>query len=233
VLAEKAVLPPFGVCGGAAGATNRFWVRREGARVQPSPLPGKVSAFPLERGDVLVMESSGGGGFGDPLERDPARVAADVGEGYVTPDAAEAIYGVVLRAGKPVPAATVTRRTELRATRVRLRIVAGSGLDAVSGRVARLSADAITRLGVAPGAVVEFVNPRGAPLRAWVADRAAVPGADRASVAGSSVAGSLVAELAPIALAMLGVADGAEVEVRAVHSGALAASNRGSGAESG
>src|SRR5206468_3751909 len=76
VLAEKAVLPPFGVCGGRAGATNRFWVRRHGERVQPSSLPGKVSAFPLEPGDVLLMESSGGGGFGDPLERDPARGAA-------------------------------------------------------------------------------------------------------------------------------------------------------------
>jgi N-methylhydantoinase B len=46
------------------------------------------------------MESSGGG-FGDPLERDPARVAADMSEGYVTPEAAEAIYGVVLRDGVP------------------------------------------------------------------------------------------------------------------------------------
>src|SRR5439155_58113 len=65
VLAEKAVLPPFGVCGGGAGATNRFWVRRDGRRVPSSPLPGKVSGFPLEPGDVLLMESSGGGGFGD------------------------------------------------------------------------------------------------------------------------------------------------------------------------
>ncbi len=39
--------------------------------VQPSALPGKVSAFPVQLDDVLLMESSGGGGFGDPLERDP------------------------------------------------------------------------------------------------------------------------------------------------------------------
>jgi N-methylhydantoinase B len=222
VLAEKAVLPPFGVCGGAAGATNRFWVRRDGERIQPSPLPGKVSAFPLEHGDVFLMESSGGGGFGDPLERDPARVAADVGEGYVTPGAAEAIYGVVLRAGEPDLAATAARRAELRAARVRLRVVAGTGLDARSGRVTRLSAEAATRLGVVPGAVVEFVNPLGAPLRAWVAGLAAVPGAG-----GSPVGGSPIAELAPVALRMLAVADGTEVEVRAVHSGALTAPIRG------
>src|SRR5207237_9261140 len=81
VLAEKAVLPPFGVCGGGAGSTNRFWLRRDGRRVEASPLPGKVSGFPLEPGDLLLMESSGGGGFGDPLERDPARVAPDVARG--------------------------------------------------------------------------------------------------------------------------------------------------------
>ena len=211
VLAEKAVLPPFGVCGGGPGATNRFWVRRDGARIQPSPLPGKVSAFPLELGDVLLMESSGGGGFGDTLARDPARVVADVGEGYVTPAAAEAIYGVVLRAGQPDEAATTARRAELRAARVRLRVVAGAGLDAQNGRAVRLSAEAAARLGVGSGAVVEFVNPRGAPLRAWVAGVSAARGAG----------GSMVAELAPIALGMLVEGDGGVVEVRALHTGVL------------
>jgi len=186
-------------------------VRRNGERVQPSSLPGKVSGFPLERGDVLLMESSGGGGFGDPLERDPARVAADVGEGYVTPAAAEAVYGVVLREGVPDLAATATRRATLRTARFRVRVMTGSGLDSPSGREVRLSSAAATRLGVAPGAVVEFVNPQGAPLRAWVARTVTAP------VAG----GAPLAELAPIALRMLGVVEGTEVEVRRVHTGVL------------
>jgi N-methylhydantoinase B len=215
VLAEKAVLPPFGVCGGGAGATNRFWVRRDGRRVQPSPLPGKVSAFPLEPGDVLLMESSGGGGFGDPLERDPSRVVADLGEGYVTPGAAETIYGVVLRDGlrdgAPDAAATEARRAELRTARPRIRLVAGPGLDAGGGRQIRLGADVAARLGVTPGAVVELVNVRGAPLRAWVASVMPLGSAGAAPMA----------EIAPEALRMLGVADGAAVEVRAVHSGVL------------
>src|SRR5437667_11449005 len=50
VLAEKAVLPPFGVCGGEAGACNRVWVARNGAASAPAPLPGKVGAFPIEAG---------------------------------------------------------------------------------------------------------------------------------------------------------------------------------------
>ena len=210
VLAEKAVLPPFGVCGGAAGATNRFWVRRNNERVQPSPLPGKVSGFPLQLGDVLLMESSGGGGFGDPLERDSARVAADVGEGYITPAAAKVVYGVILRGGVPDEAATAARRAELRRARLRVRVVAGAGLDVQRGRAVRLSTPIIDRLGAAPGAVLEFINPRGAPLRVWIEGVAAS--------GGESVP---TAELAPIALRMLAVADGAEVEVRAVHPGML------------
>jgi N-methylhydantoinase B len=210
VLAEKAVLPPFGVCGGGAGSTNRFWVRRDGRRVEASPLPGKVSGFPLEPGDVVLMESSGGGGFGDPLERDPARVAADVAEGYVTAAAAEAIYGVVLREGEPDARASAAGRAELRAARPRVLMLAAEGLDAERGREIRLGADVAARLGVAPGAVVELVNPRGAPLRAWVA-----------SLITSSPVGRPRAEVAPIALRMLAITDGTEVEVRAIHSGAL------------
>ncbi len=210
VLAEKAVLPPFGVCGGAAGAPNRFYVRRDGHAIEPSPLPGKVSGFPLEPGDVLMMESSGGGGFGDPLDRDPALVAADVAEGYVTRAAAEAIYGLVWSGGAIDALATAARRAALRAARPRVRLTAAEGLDTERGRAIRLDATTAGRLGVAAGAVVELVNPRGAPLRAWVASVMLGDGHR--------------AEVSAAALRMLTLAAGAEVEVRAVHSGFLGAS---------
>jgi hypothetical protein len=61
---------------------------------------------------------------------------------------------------------------------------------------------------VSVGAIVELVNPDGAPLRAWVVSL--VPGNGRR------------AEVAPAALGMLAIADGAEVEVRRVHGGMLA-----------
>jgi N-methylhydantoinase B len=207
VLAERAVLPPFGVCGGGAGATNRFWIRRDGQAVQPSPLPGKVSAFPVEPGDVLLMESSGGGGFGDALERDPAMVAADLTEGYVTPAAAEAIHGVVLANGAIDARATAARRAQLRAARHRVRLAAAAGVETARGRAIRLDAVTAQALGVETGGVVELVNPRGAPLRAWVVGL--LPGNDRR------------AEIAPAALGMLALTDGAEAEVRAVHTGTL------------
>jgi N-methylhydantoinase B len=206
VLAERAVLPPFGVCGGGAGATNRFWIRRDGRPVQPSPLPGKVSAFPIEEGDVLLMESSGGGGFGDPLERDPARVLADLAEGYVTPGAAESIYGVVLSGGAVDLAATAARRDELRARRRRVRLLATDETETARGRPIRIDAATAQALGVGVGGVVELVNPRGAPLRAWVTDL--LPGNGHR------------AALSPAALRMLAAGDD-EVEIRAVHSGAL------------
>ena len=206
VLAEKAVLPPFGVCGGAAGAANHFWVRRDGAAIEPSPLPGKVGGFPLQVGDVVLMETSGGGGFGDPLERDPERVVADVQEGYVTAGAAETVYGVIGTDHGIDPAATWRQRETLRTRRVRVRLTAEDALASDTGRAIRIDTDTAARLGIAGGAVVEIVNPRGAPLRAWVAD---VGGAARH------------AAIAPIGLRMLGVADGTEVEIRAVHSGVL------------
>jgi N-methylhydantoinase B len=207
VLAEKAVLPPFGVCGGEAGARNRFWILRDGRPVAPSPLPGKVSSFPIEPGDVLMMESSGGGGFGDPLARDLAAVAADVAEGYVTREAAESIYGVVWRADTIDAAATATRRRELGAARPRVRVTSASDLVSERGRAIRLDGATARALGVTPGAVVELVNPRGAPLRAWVRDITSGNGRR--------------AELDPAAVRMLALGGDAELEIRAVHSGAL------------
>ena len=207
VLAEKAVLPPFGVCGGEAGARNRFWVRRDGDAISPSPLPGKVSGFPIEPGDIVMMESSGGGGFGDPLDRDPSRVVADVAEGYVTREAAETTYGVVWNGAGIDAGATAQRRASQRAARPRVHVHAAADIDAGPGRAIRLDAESARQLGVTEGAVVELVNPRGAPLRAWVAR--IMPGNGHR------------AELAAIALRMLSITDGAELEIRAVHSGTL------------
>ena len=62
-----------------------------------------------------------GGGYGDPLQREPARVAADVREGYLTPELARQSYGVALCEGQVDEAATA----ELRAGMVEER-----GLDA-------------------------------------------------------------------------------------------------------
>jgi N-methylhydantoinase B len=57
----------------------------------------QISVITLQPGtEVLVSEGAGGGGFGDPLERDPEKVRLDAREGYISLDAARNLYGVVL-----------------------------------------------------------------------------------------------------------------------------------------
>jgi N-methylhydantoinase B len=81
--------PPYGLAGGKPGSLSRTTVTRaDGASLS---LPSKVSGFALRAGDVVTIETSGGGGFGDPRRRDPARVARDISEGLVTPEQATAI----------------------------------------------------------------------------------------------------------------------------------------------
>jgi N-methylhydantoinase B len=66
---------------------------RDGER----PLPSKVAGLRLKQGDVLSWALAGGGGRGDPLERDVEQVRHDVIGGYVSIEAAQSQYGVVLR----------------------------------------------------------------------------------------------------------------------------------------
>ncbi|MTD15565.1 hydantoinase B/oxoprolinase family protein [Nakamurella sp. YIM 132087] len=69
----------------------------------------------LDAGDVLVNNTGGGGGYGDPLDREPERVAADVRNGFVSVGAAAADYGVVV--DPETFAADLTATTALRGTR--------------------------------------------------------------------------------------------------------------------
>ena len=94
VLSDRAAIPPFGVGGGTSSRSYRVAVRRNGSE-NVFPTPGKVTGHPVRRGDVVVMESGGGGGYGDPLERDPEAVRADVREGFVSAERAREGYRTV------------------------------------------------------------------------------------------------------------------------------------------
>jgi N-methylhydantoinase B len=72
----------------------------------------------LEDGDVQYVRFMGGGGYGDPIDREPEAVATDVALGLVTEGAASAIYGVVLEAEAVDADATGSRRLEIRAERL-------------------------------------------------------------------------------------------------------------------
>src|SRR5581483_7501461 len=104
---------PWGLAGGAAGATTSAAIRRNGEAIA---LPAKCEYFPLAKGDVETVRTAGGGGFGPPCERDAERVRADVAEGYVTREAACERYGVVLDAALAIDErATAKRREAMRA----------------------------------------------------------------------------------------------------------------------
>ncbi len=145
VLSDRAVIPAFGVLGGGPAQTCRVSLLRAGEE-RDFPTPGKVTGFPLRDQDVVRMQSGGGGGYGDPLRREPERVRADVEYGLVSPERARAGYGVVLTVDATVvgtaacivdAAATAALRAELEAARVRVLIVADDALDPYVGRRGR------------------------------------------------------------------------------------------------
>ncbi|HTY65835.1 MAG TPA: hydantoinase B/oxoprolinase family protein [Alphaproteobacteria bacterium] len=79
------------------------------------PKPGLMT---MTNRDLFAVSWQGGGGWGDPLDRDPAAVAKDVATGAVSPDAARKIYGVVLEANRIDANATDRLRQKLRQQRV-------------------------------------------------------------------------------------------------------------------
>jgi N-methylhydantoinase B len=94
-----------GILGGEPGSVNLYLCVRGGRDLQAkqlSELDGDwevlqaKGTIQLEADDVYIHAYSGGGGLGDPLDRDPERVAADVSTGLVTETAAKDTYGVVL-----------------------------------------------------------------------------------------------------------------------------------------
>lgn len=87
---DRTVDPPWGVCGGLPGRPGRFTVRKANGNEREV---GKERGIPLEAGDVVVVETGGGGGYGLPAERSAVLIADDVAAGYVTPAAACSDYG--------------------------------------------------------------------------------------------------------------------------------------------
>jgi N-methylhydantoinase B/oxoprolinase/acetone carboxylase alpha subunit len=87
---DRFKFPPFGLDGGASAALSTLTLVRDGAR---RALPSKVTNLMLRRGDIVRLETSGGGGFGAPGTRERASVERDLAQGYVSPEAAASLYG--------------------------------------------------------------------------------------------------------------------------------------------
>jgi N-methylhydantoinase B len=176
VLSDKNLIPPYGVRGGWTGAPNRFTVLRDGEEIEPSPLPGKVTGFALRAGDVVIERTAGGGGYGDPVERDAQAVVRDVCFGYVSTMAAESAYGITLRDGNEDAEATKALRVRLRAQRVELRAILLDAEERAGSRLTlRIAPSAAQQLGVNDGDLVEVARDNGPSLLGWARIAADVP----------------------------------------------------------
>jgi len=89
VLADRTLRGPSGALGGHAGKTAEYVLIRDGVETR---LPAKTT-FDVLPGDTVSYRTCGGGGYGPPAERDPARVARDVREGKVSAARALEVYG--------------------------------------------------------------------------------------------------------------------------------------------
>ncbi|MCP3969004.1 MAG: methylhydantoinase [Rhodobacteraceae bacterium] len=98
---------PQGALGGDDGAPNRVTVWRDGQAYTPEHL-SKEQDIALAPGDRVHVETPGGGGYGDPFDRDPQAVLSDVLSGYYSASQAQELFGVVVR----------DRELDLRATTI-------------------------------------------------------------------------------------------------------------------
>jgi N-methylhydantoinase B len=120
IRSAKHVIPPNGCAEGGPGRTGDLWINPGSDAAKR--LPTRYADYPLKAGDVFRLDTPGGGGYGDPLQRDPAAVLADLREGYVSPEAAREHYGVIVTRAEGDwtidAAATAQRREQARAERM-------------------------------------------------------------------------------------------------------------------
>lgn len=130
-----AEVPPAGAGGGLPGAATHWYVvghsqldelieRGEVPTIENlggehREMPAKTGSLVLEENDVFVVVAGGGGGLGDPLLRPPSLVARDVQDGYVVPEVAARVNGVLLdEAGEVDHQATADARRRIRTERL-------------------------------------------------------------------------------------------------------------------
>ena len=144
---------PWGVNGGLPGGRGNKLLRRVDGSEEL--LPSKCDRITVKEGDLLFFNTWGGGGAGDPLEREPERVGRDVARGLVTEQGARR-YGVVCdAAGRVDDEATARLRDELREQRGEIALFdQGGDIEAIKARC-------LEETGLEPPRTPEFAR-RGA-----------------------------------------------------------------------
>ncbi len=169
IVSDRCEIPPFGLFGGFSGLPQEWEVRRGESVVRFTG--GKAQDYSLNEGDRVVMHVGGGGGYGDPLERNPALVQADVVEGRVSIEQARQLYGVVLspQTGEVDGPATDALRSRTYRQRLHLRARRRTEACPEEGLPVLFVNPKLFRTSLAAGALVELQGVRtAAPLRAVV-----------------------------------------------------------------
>lgn len=109
---DRSHFTPWGTRGGHAGKPSSFLLNPGSNREVNL---GNTDVVRIGPGDVIRITSAGAGGWGSPLDREPARVLADVERGFVSVEAARDEYGVVIENGAVDEAATTDLRARMRA----------------------------------------------------------------------------------------------------------------------
>ena len=112
---RRSKCPPWGIAGGTAGEPGGNLLKLPGEKAFKWITGANI---PVPLNSQAIVRTGGGGGWGDPLERDAALVAADAAEGLISRQAARELYGVVLRGSmSPDESATQRLRDRLRSRR--------------------------------------------------------------------------------------------------------------------
>jgi N-methylhydantoinase B len=187
---ERYHFRPWGRAGGGPGATGYTRLNPDG----PDPREiGKIDVLHLEPGDVLRVGTQGGGGHGDPLDREPERVLADVRAGFVSPERAREAYGVVTDGATLDASATAALRADRRRARAGA-APAQFGFGAEREAHERVWPDALRT------ALVRALEPYPGRLRTFLCERVSRLVEERAT-AGQTVAPEAIADLVTATLA--------------------------------
>ena len=112
---RRSKCPPWGIAGGTAGEPGGNLLKLPGEKAFKWITGANI---PVPLNSLAIVRTGGGGGWGDPLERDAALVAADAAEGLISRRAAHGLYGVVLRGSMSLDeGATQRLRDRLRSKR--------------------------------------------------------------------------------------------------------------------
>lgn len=106
---------PWGVFGGSGGATGKVEIYNVDNKKERASLPAKFSGINVNKGDVVEISIPNGGGYGDPLKRDPEKVREDILDEFYSCEYAAQHYGVVIDENMAIDsAATTQRRKEMK-----------------------------------------------------------------------------------------------------------------------